>query len=1196
MAAKAEELRKRATQLARHPRTRKLAIWFVSIVAAIGVFGALVAPPLLRNKLAADLSRKLHREVSIEQIRINPYALSATIRGFMIKERQGSATAVSFGEIYVNLELISLFHRGLVLKEIRLVKPYVSLVRNEDESYNFTDLIGELTKGPPRPSGPPPRFSLSNIEIIDGKIDFDDRPQGVRHAVSSIQIGVPFVSSIPYHADIKVEPAFSALVNGAPLAFGGQSKPFAESRESTLQLNITQLQIPKYIDYSPVALNFTVPSGELEGNLRLSFQASKEQPAVLAISGNVEIKNLAVREKDDTPILSLPSFRVVIDSLEVFARKAGLKSVTLQAPELHVMRNRDGKLNLSSLVAFDTTEKATEQKQESAPFAYRVDEVLLDEGKLYFTDRSLQRVFQKRLDNIRVSVKGLTNEAGKKAETEISFHTDANEQLNHSGALQLAPLLAEGTVELGKLQLGGLRPYYETVIGVEIKRGLLDFGSRFRFEQKGQEPDIKLSELSATLRSLRVDVPGESQPLWQIPLLTLKDGTVDVGKKTVVIGVLEGRGASAFIHREADGAISYARLVKRQPAETPTKPTEQESAWTVASRRIVLDRMGVVFEDRSLGTPSRIAVSDLSVRAENLSNAKNTRANVTLRARINKTGSIALGGTAATNPVAARFEVEARRVELLPFQPYLVDRVNFLLAGGELGTRGDFSLETASDGSSKMNYHGDLQVADFASSEKSGAQDLLRWKSLDVGGIRFSMQPVQLHVADVTLAGFYSRVIIASDGKINLQNLIHQKAEAEAESAALEPPGQTAAKSESSPPTITIGKINLKDGNVNFSDFFVKPNYTVNLTQLQGSISELRAETPGDLLLESTIDNAAPVEINGKINPLGNDLFLDVKANAREIEMSPLTPYSAKYVGYGIDQGKLSLDVQYKVENRKLSAQNKIVLNQLTFGERIESPTATKAPVLLAVALLKDRNGVIDVDLPIGGSLDDPEFSVGGIVLQLVLNIITRAVTAPFALLGSVFGGGEELSYVEFDYGRDRLTATAESRIKTLAVALANRPALRLEISGRFDPVNDREGLKRASLERKVKAQKLKELVRQGTAVKSVDEVKIEKGEYERYLRAAYREESFPRPRNFIGLVKDLPVAEMEELMLKHTQVTEDDLRGLANRRAQTVRDRLLDMGQIGADRLFLIAAKPLSADEKETTKVKNSRADFSLR
>jgi hypothetical protein len=311
-----------------------------------------------------------------------------------------------------------------------------------------------------------------------------------------------------------------------------------------------------------------------------------------------------------------------------------------------------------------------------------------------------------------------------------------------------------------------------------------------------------------------------------------------------------------------------------------------------------------------------------------------------------------------------------------------------------------------------------------------------------------------------------------------------------------------------------------------------------------------------------------------------------------------MSPYSIKYVGYGIEKGELSFKVKYKVENRKLDAQNQIILDQLTFGEKVESPTATKLPVLLAVGLLKDRNGVIDVNLPISGSLDNPEFSIGGIILRIIINIITRAVTSPFALLGGAFGGGSgaELSYIEFDYGRSDLTQTAETKIKTLATAMNNRPALKLDISGRIDPANDREGLKQTSIERKVKAQKMKELVRQGAAPKSVDDVKVDKTEYERYLKAAYGDESFPKPRNVIGIAKDLPVSEMESLMLKNTQASDDDLRDLANRRARAVQDRLLATGQVTADRLSIVASKPVSSEQKEKTQAKLSRVDFSLR
>jgi hypothetical protein len=338
------------------------------------------------------------------------------------------------------------------------------------------------------------------------------------------------------------------------------------------------------------------------------------------------------------------------------------------------------------------------------------------------------------------------------------------------------------------------------------------------------------------------------------------------------------------------------------------------------------------------------------------------------------------------------------------------------------------------------------------------------------------------------------------------------------------------------------------------------------------------------------------VEITGKVNPLVDNLFLDIKASVRDIELGPFTPYSGKYVGYAIEKGKMAFAVEYKVENRKLAAQNKLVLNQLTFGEKVESPDAIQLPVLLAVALLKDRNGVIDVNLPISGSLDDPKFSVGGIVWRVIVNLLEKAVTAPFALIGSLLGGGagEELSYVEFDAGRATLTGASQDKLAKLQTALIERPGLRLDISGRYDPQTDREGLRRYRFEQQVKAQKLKEQVKKGEAVKSVDEVQIDPAEYEKYLERAYKAAKFPKPRNVLGFTKDLPKEEMEKLMLTNTQITDGDLLELANQRGQAAKDAITRDNKVELERVFLLAPRP--AEAKDDAKGKASRVDFALK
>ncbi|WP_369798741.1 DUF748 domain-containing protein [Achromobacter sp. DMS1] len=259
-----------------------------------------------------------------------------------------------------------------------------------------------------------------------------------------------------------------------------------------------------------------------------------------------------------------------------------------------------------------------------------------------------------------------------------------------------------------------------------------------------------------------------------------------------------------------------------------------------------------------------------------------------------------------------------------------------------------------------------------------------------------------------------------------------------------------------------------------FTDRFVKPNYVAELSSVEGSISAVSSMRPQPAKVQVTgrVYTTAPLSISGVVQPFAKFLALDLKASAKGVDLPRFTTYSAKYVGYPIKRGKLSVDLEYKIKNRDLTASNHVVLNQLTFGDKTNSPDATKLPVLLAVALLKDSRGNIDINLPISGSLDDPQFSVGGIILRVLGNLLVKAVTSPFSLLASAFGSDEELSYVEFAPGSAALTPESLERIETLGKALADRPGLKMDISGRADPAADDAGLRQAWVVAQIRAAK----------------------------------------------------------------------------------------------------------------------------
>lgn len=353
----------------------------------------------------------------------------------------------------------------------------------------------------------------------------------------------------------------------------------------------------------------------------------------------------------------------------------------------------------------------------------------------------------------------------------------------------------------------------------------------------------------------------------------------------------------------------------------------------------------------------------------------------------------------------------------------------------------------------------------------------------------------------------------------------------------------------------------------------------MDLTEIGGRVSGLSSDeaTLADVELRGKVNQFAPLEIVGKINPLREDLFVDLKARFSDMDLSPMTPYSGKYIGYTIEKGKLSFDVNYQIAKRKLDSTNNLFLDQFTLGETVGSPTATNLPVRLAIALLKDRNGEIHLDLPVNGSLDDPQFSVWKVVLQILVNLISKAATAPFALLGALIGGGEELGYLEYEPGSATVADANTKKVELLVKALYERPSLKLEIEGHADIEKDREGLRQRQFIRKLKVQKFNQRLKQGQPSIPADELSLEPAEYEPYLKLAYKAETFPKPRNILGFAKDLPISEMEKLMLTHIQITDDDLRLLASHRAMEVKDAILRSDKVEPERLFIIEPKSLA-------------------
>ncbi len=832
---------------------------------------------------------------------------------------------------------------------------------------------------------------------------------------------------------------------------------------------------------------------------------------------------------------------------------------------------------------------------------------MLSGGTIDFVDEGFTpRPLALKASDVKARIEGAGSDFAVARPFELSLALDTGERVETAGSLTPLPLAVEGKASAGPLALKSWWWIAQPHLQADLLAGSLAVETAYKVVSAPGDKGfaVSLAGLAAELKDLRLQQRWDRRDVLKVAMLKVDEADLDLDAHRLSIGSVEGSGGFAAVTRDRDGELNLARLL-RPPGLAPTaageageaaaaggKPgragraappaspasqeaSQQPSPWSIVVKRVALDRWEAQLNDAAAGS-GEVRVSGLSVQATELGTGRNSLGKLALKANVGATGSIDARGQLGLNPVSARMRVDARRIGLLPVQPYFTQYVNAVITSGQATVKGDFAVDAPEHQPLKAGFAGEVTVADFAAVTKAASEDLLRWKSLHVGAIDFAIEPLKVDVGEIALSDFYSRLVLGAEGRLNLQDVIvaRQGPQTGGTGATGAAHAQPQTDARPPPPPVRIGRITLANGNVDYSDFFVRPNYTANLTGLNGTVTTLVPGTPGNLELRGRIDNSGSVEITGSLDPLAPALFLDLKASARGIDLPRASPYSVKYLGYGIEKGKLSANLRYTVQDRRLQAENNIVLDQLTFGEKVESPTATKLPVLFAVALLKDRHGVIDVNMPIGGSLDDPEFSVAGIVLRIVFNLIAKAVTAPFTLLANLAGGGAELSQVEFAPGRARLEPQAKERLDKVAKALNDRPGLRLDLAGRVDPERDREALRRIAFERSLKAQKARERGGASAEPGALDEQTIEPAEYERLLKAAYRAADFAKPRNTIGLVKDLPPAEMEQLMLANSPVADEALGALASDRAEAARQWLVSKGGVTGERLFVVAPR----------------------
>jgi uncharacterized protein involved in outer membrane biogenesis/outer membrane protein OmpA-like peptidoglycan-associated protein len=937
----------------------------------------------------------------------------------------------------------------------------------------------------------------------------------------------------------------------------------------------------------------------------LSRQVKVDTVRVNPYTLSVKLTGLSVSDKTAATLLSLDQLEANAQISSLFRRALVIKSVLLVGPHLNVVRTAADRFNFSDLLEPQPGTPPAPSTEPAKPLRVILGRLQLTGGNVQFEDRSLGAPFTTTLAPVELTVTAVDTAPDAPAGSfQGSLATEAQETIKLKGHLAPVPLVVDIDMDLRAIALAKYAPYYQPYWNAKLATGKLDLQAAAHWS--AQEGNLENGTL--TVSELEIDQLENPAPMLQMPNFQIQNARIDLQQHAVELGRISSQDATAWLRREADGQLNWLTALQAtssantSPSPAPSSETgaaTPSDPWVLTVPELAVANYRVELNDLQPAQPAKLTLDNLRLNAKNLGTRPDTQGEIDLSMAWGEKGTLAVAGTLGLLPTQADFKVSVDGLDIRPLQPYVNEYLGLVITSGRFGTQGELQLRLAPNASPEVRYAGKASLVDFKSVDAEQNADFFNFRSLFLNGLRMGIEPLDLSIEEVALTDFFNKVYIAADRTSNIAAIFKGKSEAAGDGGNTAGPkenqhqNKVEAEKKAPPASIQIKTVIVQGGNIDFNDLSINPAVHLPMQKVGGRISGLDAiaENKADVLLEGMVRGNEPLKITGKINPLISPPFLDVKLNLTSVDLSPFAPYAEKYLGYKLTKGLLSMNLAYLVQDNKLEGKNNAVLTQLTLGDSVPSEDATKLPIKLAIALLKDRQGNIDIDLPVRGDLDNPEFSIGSIVLKMVGNLILEIVTSPFKMLGALFGGSEKLSYIEFTAGSADLEPDNRAKLDNLAKILYERPGLNLDIQGQVNRDSDSEGLRISGFEHQLKSAKLKAMMAAGKPAIPLEQITISAEERDLMIRQAYAAATFPKPRDEKGKEKVLPPEEMEKMLYTAIEITDDDLRALASQRALATKSYLLETGKVEAQRLFTL--EPVVDN---TAEANQSRVRFSLK
>ncbi|VAW84363.1 hypothetical protein MNBD_GAMMA16-1927 [hydrothermal vent metagenome] len=908
---------------------------------------------------------------------------------------------------------------------------------------------------------------------------------------------------------------------------------------------------------------------------------------------SITMKGISLSDPDHVELVGLGKLHVNFDTFSLFRWAWTFSEISFSNPRLNLRIDESGAPSFADLIKTEdnNTPKKTEAvTQDTAMPRLVIQRFQVSGGQFNFEDNSIATPFKQLIDPINFSLIDFSTLPEREGPYRVYVKVPGEGEIRWQGDVSVNPLRSTGSLKLSALPLTAAWQYTQDNLKFSLDSGLLSGSLNYNFHMANTGPEFSASHIAMGLSEIEIRDKNHQKSDIKLPDIVLSDGHFDFRQQTLHIPEFAINGGDIDTFMDKEGRLHLPHLftpittdtVNNDPqtSQEVNAKTNDSAPWQLKLDRASINNLNLRFTDRTTTPHAKIHLTEIDIALTDITNQSDDQFGLQASLKLNDEGLLNISGKVAALEPMADLMLDLTQIPLVDFQAYLNPTTNMGLLSGYAALQSKFLYkESAKD--ADITLSGQLKITNFSAKNNLTRGKVISWKSLDLDGINLELSPDKLDINTVSLNQLNSRVIIARNGDINVESLAKEDTST---------PASTKKTEETADPfPISIKSVHLKNSVVSFVDNTVKPRFSSRFNQVNGVIKGLSSENfaRADVDISGRVDDHSTLSITGQINPLSESLYTDLKLKFSNYSMASLTPYTGRYIGNAIDKGRMSFELNYQISNEELKGENKVLLDQLALGRKIKSADAVSLPIALAIALLKDTKGIIDLDVPVKGNLDDPEFRLSGLIFKALGNVIAKIATSPFKMLAKLAGGGDEMDKVVFIPGGLVLLPEHNKRLNTLGKALQERPQLLLEVRGQYDEKHDKPILQKQKLVARLNASNT--LPSTDTPLNTLDIAILETNysaqagaEAMTLLKTKHtttNEETKEKEPEIID--PTLYKAAVVDSLIRLETVNNSELRDLARSRADTIRNHFVNTGGLNANRIFVLEA----AADKSATK-----------